>query len=93
MINARQLSRACIGAAAALMIAGSAMRAQAPELPAAPRNAPQDSGALRVQVQGTLSDAQKNDATLEAATKSVASQLRCPVCQGEQIESPLFSIS
>ena len=86
MINARQLSRACIGAAAALMIAGSAMRAQAPELPAAPRNAPQDSGALRVQVQGTLSDAQKNDATLEAATKSVASQLRCPVCQGVSIQ-------
>ena len=67
--------------------------AQAPALPAAPRNAPQDSGALRVQVQGTLSVAQQNDKSLEAATKSVASQLRCPVCQGLSIQDSPSELS
>ncbi|MHB8839258.1 MAG: cytochrome c-type biogenesis protein [Gemmatimonadaceae bacterium] len=86
MINHRNVTRAFVALAAALSLAGSALRAQAPELPAAPKNAPQDSGALRVQVQGTLTDAQKNDPALEAATKSVASQLRCPVCQGVSIQ-------
>ncbi len=86
MINHRNVSRAFVALAAALSLAGSALFAQAPELPAAPKNAPQDSGALRVQVQGTLTDAQKNDPALEAATKSVASQLRCPVCQGVSIQ-------
>lgn len=73
-------------AAAAMTFAAAGLIAQAPELPAAPQGAPQDSGALRVQVQGTLTDAQKNDPVLEAATKSVASQLRCPVCQGVSIQ-------
>jgi cytochrome c-type biogenesis protein CcmH/NrfF len=73
--------------ALAVLVGSSAVaRAQAPELPAAPAGAPQDSGALRVQVQGTLTDAQKNDPVLEAATKSVAALLRCPVCQGVSIQ-------
>lgn len=70
----------------AMTLASTRLVAQAPDLPAAPQGAPQDSGALRVQVQGTLTDAQKNDPVLEAATKSVASQLRCPVCQGVSIQ-------
>jgi cytochrome c-type biogenesis protein CcmH/NrfF len=70
-----------------MLAAGTARaRAQAPALPSAPQGAPQDSGALRVQVQGSLTDAQKNDPALEAATKEVASQLRCPVCQGVSIQ-------
>jgi cytochrome c-type biogenesis protein CcmH/NrfF len=71
----------------------SAAPAQAPALPAAPQGAPQDSGALRVQVQGTLSDAQKNDPRLESLTKSVASQLRCPVCQGLSIQDSPSELS
>jgi cytochrome c-type biogenesis protein CcmH len=71
----------------------SAAAAQAPALPAAPKGAPQDSGALRVQVQGTLSDAQKNDPRLESMTKSVASQLRCPVCQGLSIQDSPSELS
>ena len=71
----------------------SAASAQAPALPAAPKGAPQDSGALRVQVQGTLSDAQKNDPQLESLTKSVASQLRCPVCQGLSIQDSPSELS
>jgi cytochrome c-type biogenesis protein CcmH/NrfF len=86
MTNARRLSRACFGTAAALLLTGGVLRAQAPELPAAPQGAPQDSGALRVKVQGTLTDAQKNDAALDAATSAVAAQLRCPVCQGVAIQ-------
>jgi len=85
--------RSALSLAAACVIAGHAAGAQAPDLPAAPRNAPQDSGALRVQVQGTLTDAQKNDATLESATKSVASQLRCPVCQGLSIQDSPSELS
>lgn len=77
----------------ASVVAATAARAQAPELPAAPRNAPQDTGALRVKVQGTLTDEQKNDATLEAVTKSVASQLRCPVCQGLSIQDSPSELS
>ncbi len=79
--------------AAAISLAASAAAAQAPALPGAPASAPQDSGALRVQVQGTLTDAQKNDATLESATKSVASQLRCPVCQGLSIQDSPSELS
>lgn len=86
MITIRSFWRRAVVAGVLATFVGRALAAQAPELPAAPRNAPQDSGALRVQVKGTLTDAQKNDATLEAATKSVASQLRCPVCQGVSIQ-------
>lgn len=75
-----------LGALALLASCTGAALAQAPELPAAPAGAPQDSGALRVQVQGTLTDAQKNDPALESATKSVAALLRCPVCQGVSIQ-------
>jgi len=89
---ARVWTRAAMAAATVLLLAGTAM-AQAPALPAAPRSAPQDSGALRVRVQGTLTDAQKNDATLESATKSVASQLRCPVCQGLSIQDSPSELS
>ncbi|MBI5600546.1 MAG: cytochrome c-type biogenesis protein CcmH [Gemmatimonadetes bacterium] len=86
MTQARTLSRALMGAAAALTLVSGALAAQAPELPAAPQGAPQDSGALRVKVQGTLTDAQKNDPVLDAATSAVAAQLRCPVCQGVAIQ-------
>lgn len=86
MTNARTLARAVMGAVAVLTLASGTMQAQAPELPAAPQGAPQDSGALRVKVQGTLTDAQKNDAALDAATSAVAAQLRCPVCQGVAIQ-------
>ncbi|HEY3287164.1 MAG TPA: cytochrome c-type biogenesis protein [Gemmatimonadaceae bacterium] len=86
MIYSRILARLLVGVTAAVSLAGGTLVAQAPALPAAPQNAPQDSGALRVQVQGTLTDAQKNDKSLEAATKSVASELRCPVCQGVSIQ-------
>lgn len=86
MTQARTLSRAVIGAATVLLFAGGVLQAQAPELPAAPQGAPQDSGALRVRVQGTLTDAQKNDPVLDAATSAVAAQLRCPVCQGVAIQ-------
>ena len=77
-----------MAAAASLMatVAVTVAAAQAPDLPAAPKGAPQDSGALRVQVQGTLSDAQNNDPVLEDKTKTVASELRCPVCQGVSIQ-------
>jgi cytochrome c-type biogenesis protein CcmH len=86
MTNIRTLSLRLIGVAAVLTLASGAALAQAPELPAAPQGAPQDSGALRVQVQGTLTDAQKNDPALDAATSAVAAQLRCPVCQGVAIQ-------
>jgi cytochrome c-type biogenesis protein CcmH/NrfF len=74
------------GALTAGALSARSLGAQAPALPPAPQGAPQDTGALRVQVQGTLTDAQKNDPTLEAATSAVASQLRCPVCQGVSIQ-------
>jgi cytochrome c-type biogenesis protein CcmH/NrfF len=77
----------------ALVGFGQVAMAQTPELPSAPKGAPQDSGALRVQVQGTLTDVQKNDATLESATKAVASQLRCPVCQGLSIQDSPSELS
>lgn len=95
MTNRSAWRVARVMAAAFVLAAGAAgaAAAQAPALPAAPRNAPQDSGALRVQVQGTLTDAQKNDATLESATKSVASQLRCPVCQGLSIQDSPSELS
>lgn len=67
--------------------------AQAPSLPAAPKGAPQDSGALRVQVLGSLSEAQKNDPVLEDKTKAVASELRCPVCQGLSIQDSPSELS
>lgn len=86
MTNVRTLSRTLVGAAAVLALSGGVLRAQAPELPAAPQGAPQDSGALRVKVQGTLTDAQKNDPVLDAATSAVAAELRCPVCQGVAIQ-------
>lgn len=86
MTIARSLARACCGAAAVLTLTSGVARAQAPALPAAPQGAPQDSGALRVKVQGTLTDAQKNDPALDAATSAVAAQLRCPVCQGVAIQ-------
>ena len=86
MTTVRVLARVLMAAAIASSVAHGTLAAQAPELPAAPKNAPQDSGALRVQVQGTLTDAQKNDPALEAVTKAVASQLRCPVCQGVSIQ-------
>ncbi len=86
MTNARTLARSLVGFAAALTLASGVAQAQAPELPAAPQGAPQDSGALRVKVQGTLTDAQKNDPVLDAATSAVAAQLRCPVCQGVAIQ-------
>ena len=79
-------SGVAVGAASVLMLTSGELRAQAPDLPAAPQGAPQDSGALRVEVQGTLTDAQKNDAALDAATSAVAAQLRCPVCQGVAIQ-------
>lgn len=86
MTNARTLSRTLLSLAAALTLTSGVAPAQAPDLPAAPQGAPQDSGALRVKVQGTLTDAQKNDAALDAATSAVAAQLRCPVCQGVAIQ-------
>jgi cytochrome c-type biogenesis protein CcmH len=46
-----------------------------------------------VQVQGSLSDAQKNDPVLEDKTKSVASELRCPVCQGLSIQDSPSELS
>jgi len=39
-----------------------------------------------VRPQGTLTTAQLNDSALEARTSAVASQLRCPVCQGVSIQ-------
>ena len=85
------------GAARAVVVAlsfvGAATLAQAPDLPAAPKAAPQDSGALRVKVQGTLTDAQKNDPKLEDKTKAVASELRCPVCQGLSIQDSPSELS
>lgn len=92
MIITRSWKRTALSLAAIGALAG-ALGAQAPALPAAPKNAPQDSGALRVQVQGTLTDAQKNDAGLEALTKSVASELRCPVCQGLSIQDSPSELS
>lgn len=86
MTNAGTLLRQLIGLAAVLALASGVAHAQAPELPAAPQGAPQDSGALRVKVQGTLTDAQRNDPVLDAATAAVAAQLRCPVCQGVAIQ-------
>ena len=90
MMPLRSLSRAARVLAAAASLSATvqvtAALAQAPDLPAAPKGAPQDSGALRVQVMGTLSDAQENDPVLEAKTKTVASELRCPVCQGLSIQ-------
>ncbi|MDP1892354.1 MAG: cytochrome c-type biogenesis protein CcmH [Gemmatimonadaceae bacterium] len=86
MTNTRTLSRTLVGVAVVLTLASGVARAQAPELPAAPQGAPQDSGALRVKVQGTLTDAQKNDPVLDAATSEVAALLRCPVCQGVAIQ-------
>lgn len=82
-----------IRAFALCVLVVSAAPAQAPALPAAPKGAPQDSGALRVQVQGTLTDAQRNDPRLESLTKSVASQLRCPVCQGLSIQDSPSELS
>jgi cytochrome c-type biogenesis protein CcmH/NrfF len=92
MRTTRSWALSVVSLAAVVALAGTA-RAQAPALPAAPKNAPQDSGALRVQVQGTLTDAQKNDAGLEALTKSVASELRCPVCQGLSIQDSPSELS
>ncbi len=86
MTDVRTFTRTVLSVAAGLAIAGSVVRAQAPALSAAPEGALQDSGAPRVKVQGTLTDAQKNDPVLEAATRSLAVQLRCPVCQGESIQ-------
>jgi len=74
-------------------LAGATALAQTPDLPAAPKSAPQDSGALRVKVQGTLTDAQKNDPKLEDKTKAVASELRCPVCQGLSIQDSPSELS
>lgn len=92
MIGARWVRRA--GCAAVLVASLGAMaHAQAPALPAAPSGAPQDSGALRVRVQGTLTDVQKNDVALEEKTKAVASQLRCPVCQGLSIQDSPSDLS
>ena len=85
------------GAARAVVVAlsfvGASALAQTPDLPAAPKAAPQDSGALRVKVQGTLTDAQKNDPKLEDKTKIVASELRCPVCQGLSIQDSPSELS
>jgi len=78
---------------AALSLVAATAVAQAPDLPAAPKSAPQDSGALRVKVQGTLTDAQKNDPKLEDKTKTVASELRCPVCQGLSIQDSPSELS
>ena len=86
MTKSRTLSRTLIALAAVLALWSSVAPAQAPDLPAAPQGAPQDSGALRVKVQGTLTDAQKNDPVLDAATSAVAATLRCPVCQGVAIQ-------
>jgi cytochrome c-type biogenesis protein CcmH/NrfF len=96
MSRQRNCSRGLAALAAAALLAVGALSAgassprglgaQAPELPPAPQGAPQDTGALRVQVQGTLTDAQKNDPQLEALTSTVAAQLRCPVCQGVSIQ-------
>ena len=93
-VGAGRVARAAGVLSFALFVAGASLvRAQAPELPAAPKSAPQDSGALRVQVQGTLTDAQKNDPQLEALTKAVAGQLRCPVCQGLSIQDSPSELS
>ncbi len=89
----RNVRRAMAVCATAVACALSAVQAQAPALPAAPKDAPQDSGALRVQVLGTLTDAQKNDPRLESLTKAVASQLRCPVCQGLSIQDSPSELS
>jgi len=89
----RTVRRVAVAVAAVTSLAIGAARAQAPALPAAPKDAPQDTGALRVQVLGTLTDAQQNDAQLEALTKSVASQLRCPVCQGLSIQDSPSELS
>lgn len=93
MKTPRGWRNAALALLASVSVAGPALRAQAPDLPAAPKNAPQDSGALRVQVQGTLTDALKNDPVLEAKTKDVASQLRCPVCQGLSIQDSPSELS
>ncbi len=93
MIRLRGLMRAACGGAVLLAIVGASAQAQQPELPAAPKGAPQDSGALRVQVQGTLTVAQKNDVGLENKTKEVASELRCPVCQGLSIQDSPSELS
>mgnify|MGYP001360950539 CR=1 FL=1 len=84
---------ALLWSAVAALLVTTAVTAQAPALPAAPKGAPQDSGALRVQVQGSLSDAQKNDPALEDKTKTVASELRCPVCQGLSIQDSPSELS
>lgn len=97
MTRFRGFVRAVLAPAlAALLVATvavTAAAAQAPALPAAPKGAPQDSGALRVQVLGSLSDAQKNDPVLEDKTKVVASELRCPVCQGLSIQDSPSELS
>ena len=97
MTRFRGFGRAVLAPAlAALLVATvavTAAAAQAPALPAAPKGAPQDSGALRVQVLGSLSDAQKNDPVLEDKTKVVASELRCPVCQGLSIQDSPSELS
>ena len=97
MTRFRGLVRAVLAPAlAALLVATVAVMAaaaQAPALPAAPKGAPQDSGALRVQVLGSLSEAQKNDPVLEDKTKTVASELRCPVCQGLSIQDSPSELS
>ena len=97
MMDYRGLLRAVrVSAAAASLMATVAVTvtaAQAPDLPAAPKGAPQDSGALRVQVLGTLTEAQKNDPVLEDKTKAVASELRCPVCQGLSIQDSPSELS
>jgi cytochrome c-type biogenesis protein CcmH len=87
------LRRAARLSVVALSLIGAGALAQVPELPKAPQGAPQDSGALRVQVQGTLTDAQKNDISLENKTKTVASELRCPVCQGLSIQDSPSELS
>jgi len=93
MTNFRNAVRAVIVSAVAATLGATIALAQAPALPAAPKGAPQDSGALRVQVQGSLSDAQKNDPALEEKTKTVASELRCPVCQGLSIQDSPSELS
>lgn len=87
------MRRLMAGLLAVVLFAARSAVAQAPALPAAPAGAPQDSGALRVQVQGTLTVEQKNDPVLEARTAVVASKLRCPVCQGMSIQDSPSELS